>query len=282
MVDYTVAGTPRVRRAGLHPHPADLLTADAGRTSALTYSVIIAATNRPATLDACLEAVREAADPPDEVIVIDRPPGVGPAAARNAGAMQASGSVLIFVDSDVLVHPDVFTRIRATFAAHPELSAVFGSYDDIPSVHGVVSTFRNALHHYVHQGSPGTATTFWAGLGAVRREAFIAVDGFDDWRFQVPSVEDIELGLRLGIAGGHIRLDPTILGTHLKHWRVGTMMRTDLLSRGTPWTAIMLAHGARAARLNVRGTHLLAVATFSAGLAATGLGRPRLAAPLMA
>ena len=184
-----------------------------------TLSVVIPATNRPDTLERCLDAIRRATDPPEEVIVVDEPAGVGPASARNAGATKASGSILVFVDSDVLVHPDAFTRIRAAFTRDPDVCAVFGSYDDAPSAHGVVSTFRNTLHHYVHQGSPGAATTFWAGLGAVRRDAFAAVDGFDDWRFRVPSVEDIELGLRLAAAGGHIRLDPSIQGTHLKHSR---------------------------------------------------------------
>jgi GT2 family glycosyltransferase len=248
----------------------------------LTYSVIMPATDRPPTMERCLEAIRAAADPPDEVIVIDSPAGMGPAAARNAGATQATGSILVFVDSDVLVHPDAFTRIRAAFEAEPGLAAVFGSYDDVPSMHGAVSTFRNMLHHYVHQGSGGIATTFWAGLGAVRREAFVEVDGFDDWRFRSPSVEDIEFGLRLATAGGLIRLDPEIQGTHLKRWGVRSMLLTDLLYRGMPWTALMLDRGPKAARLNLRGSHGVAAAAFTLGLVATLLGRRRLAAPLAA
>jgi GT2 family glycosyltransferase len=254
----------------------------AERPEPLTYTVIIPATDQPPTLPRIVEAIRNAVDPPDEVIVVDAPRGMGPAAARNAGATRATGSVLVFVDSDVLVHDDVFTRIRAAFEAQPELAAVFGSYDDIPSIHGVVSTFRNMLHHYVHQSSGGVATTFWAGLGAVRRESFVAVDGFDDWRFRSPAVEDIELGLRLASAGGLIRLDPDIQGTHLKRWRLHTMLLTDLLYRGMPWTALMLDRGPRAARLNLRGSHGVAAIAFTLGLAAAARGRFRLATPLAA
>jgi GT2 family glycosyltransferase len=247
-----------------------------------TYSVIMPATDRPATMDRCVKAILAAADPPDEVIVVDSPSGMGPAAARNAGAARAKGSILVFVDSDVLVHADAFTRIRAAFEAEPDLVAIFGSYDDLPSLHGTVSTFRNMLHHYVHQGSGGVATTFWAGLGAVRRDAFVQVDGFDDWRFRSPSVEDIELGLRLASAGGLIKLDPEIQGTHLKKWGVRSMMLTDLLYRGMPWTALMLDRGPKAARLNLRGSHGVAAAAFALGLGAAVLGRRRLAAPLAA
>jgi GT2 family glycosyltransferase len=246
-----------------------------------TYTAIIPATDQPVTLDRCLRAIHAAADPPEEVIVIDGPPGMGPASARNAGAARASGSILVFVDSDVEVHPDAFTRIREIFDRKPELAAVFGSYDDLPSVHGMVSTFRNMLHHYVHQTSGGLATTFWAGLGAVRREAFVAVDGFDDWRFRSPSVEDIELGLRLSTAGGVIELDPEVQGTHLKHWRLQTMLLTDLLYRGMPWTALMLERGQRAARLNLRGSHGVAAGAFTLAVACFVRGRPRLGLPLM-
>jgi hypothetical protein len=206
---------------------------------------------------------------------------MGPASARNAGAARATGSILVFVDSDVEVHPDVFTRIRKIFDRKPELAAVFGSYDDLPSLHGMVSTFRNMLHHYVHQTSGGPATTFWAGLGAVRREAFVAVDGFDDWRFRSPSVEDIELGLRLSTAGGLIELNPDVQGTHLKHWRLQTMLLTDLMYRGTPWTALMLERGPRAARLNLRGSHGVAAAAFTLAVACFVRRRPRMGLPLM-
>jgi GT2 family glycosyltransferase len=245
-----------------------------------TYSVIIPATDAPVTLERCLAAIHAAADAPEEVIVVDGPPGMGPAAARNAGVARATGSILVFVDSDVAVHADVFKRIRARFEREPELAAVFGSYDDLPSLHGIVSSFRNMLHHYVHQSSGGLATTFWAGLGAVRREAFVDVDGFDDWRFRSPSVEDLELGLRLAAAGGLIRLDPEIQGTHLKHWRLQKMLLTDLLYRGIPWTALLLERGPRAARLNLRGSSGVAALAFVLGVATVAGRRPRFAYPL--
>src|SRR5262249_5000753 len=133
-------------------------------------SAIVPATNAPPTLGACVEAIRAAAEPPDELIVVED--GGGPADARNRGASLARGDVLVFVDADVVVHPDAFARIRADFDRDPDLGALFGSYDDRPAAPGVVSAFRNLLHHHVHQQGAGRATTFWAGLGAVRREAF--------------------------------------------------------------------------------------------------------------
>ena len=245
----------------------------------LRLSVIVPATDRPATLDRCVDAIRRAAAPPDEIIVVDSPPRSGPAAARNAGAARAAGSVLVFVDSDVLVHRDAFELIRAALATDPERVAVFGSYDDAPAANGVVSIFRNLLHHWIHHSSAGRATTFWAGLGAVRSDAFRAVGGFDARRFPLPSVEDIELGLRLARTGT-IELDPRIQGTHLKRWGLRSMVVTDLVHRGAPWVALMLARGRSSVRLNVSGRHLAGTAACLAALALAALGRPAAAALL--
>src|SRR5437870_12417814 len=108
-----------------------------------TVSAIVPATNAPPTLTRCLEAIRIADDPPDEVIVVEE--GHGPADARNRGVAQAGCEVLVFIDADVLSHRDAFTRIRAAFAADSSLAALFGSYDDRPEDQGVVSVFRNLL-----------------------------------------------------------------------------------------------------------------------------------------
>ena len=201
-------------------------------------SAIVPASNAPPTLDRCLAAIRTADDPPDEVIVADE--GDGPADARNRGAARATGDLLVFVDADVLPHADAFVRIRRAFDERPGLAALFGSYDDSPGDPGAVSQFRNLLHHHVHQTSAGPATTFWAGLGAVRRLVFEEVGGFDADRYRLPSVEDIELGGRMVDAGHRIELDPMIQGTHLKQWSLRTMVETDFLQRGVPWVELLL------------------------------------------
>jgi GT2 family glycosyltransferase len=244
-----------------------------------SLSAVVPATNAPPTLGACLDAIRAAAEPPEEIVVVDEGGG-GPATARNRGAMRATGDALVFVDADVLVHPDAFARIRAAFEADGELAALFGSYDDSPADPGAVSQFRNLMHHHVHQESAGPATTFWAGLGAVRKDAFEAVGGFDEDRYAVPSVEDIDLGMRLTAAGHRIVLDPSVQGTHLKAWSVRTMVETDLWHRGVPWMELLLRHGARSSALNLGARHR-ASAVLSV-VAAVSLLRGRLRTTLLA
>ena len=238
-------------------------------------SAIVPATDRPATLQECLRALAQAREAPDEVIAVTEPPGAGPAEARNRGAERAAGELLLFVDADVIVHGDAVGRLRAAFEADPDLAAVFGSYDDSPRDTGTVSGFRNLLHHHVHQSSPGPATTFWAGLGAIRRDAFEAVGGFDQLRYPDSSIEDIELGMRLAQSGRRCLLDPSIQGTHLKGWTLGSMVRTDFARRGVPWVRLLLRGGGDVSRgreaLNLGHRHrasALAVLTAAGAIAA--------------
>jgi glycosyltransferase involved in cell wall biosynthesis len=237
-------------------------------------SVVVPATDAPPTLARCLAAIGAADDPPEEVIVVDEADAPGPAAARNQGARRATGDVLVFVDADVEPHRDAFSRLRAAFAADPGLDALFGAYDDDPADPGLVSRFRNLLHHHVHAEGAGPAETFWAGLGAIRRSAF---PGFDAERFPAASVEDVELGLRLSAGGARIVLDSLVQGRHLKAWTLATMIHTDFARRGVPWTELVLErrHGSAALNLGVR--HRLSA------LAAVGLlaRRSRLASAVV-
>jgi hypothetical protein len=240
-------------------------------------SAIVPATDAPATLQRCLAAIAAADEPPEEVIVADSAEAPGPAAARNEGARRATGELLVFVDADVEPHRDSFTRLRAAFAADPGLAALFGAYDDDPADPGLVSRFRNLLHHYVHREGAGPAETFWAGLGAIRRESFLAAGGFDAERYPSPAVEDVELGLRLTASGARIALDPLVQGRHLKAWTLPAMVRTDFVRRGLPWAQLVLEGRGGGGALNLGVRHRLS-ALASLGIAGgVAARRPRLA-----
>lgn len=190
------------------------------------------------------------------VIVLDE--RGGPARARNRAVDAAEVEIVAFVDADVVVPPDFAARV-ASLLSNPDIAAVIGSYDDDPGDPGFFSQYRNLLHHHVHQQACETASTFWSGCGAVRRSAFHEAEGFDE-NFGEPSIEDIEFGSRLIAAGHSIRLVKALQVQHLKRWRLGDMLATDLFRRAIPWTRVMLDGGGLINDLNVKTSDRLSVA----------------------
>lgn len=175
----------------------------------------------------------------------------GPAVARNRAADVATGNVLVFVDTDVIINADALGRLAALLQTHPDAGAAFGAYDEEPADPGFVSQCKNLAHSFVHQQASGDARTFWAGLGAVRSEVFARVGGFDE-RFPRPSVEDIDLGYRIHASGARIILDPAIRGKHLKRWTFKSSIVTDVRDRGVPWTQLIHRYDGLHDDLNVR------------------------------
>jgi GT2 family glycosyltransferase len=240
-------------------------------------SAIVPVYNRAAELAQCLAALRGQRGVAMEVVVVDDgstddsadvaaslsdrvirlPRRSGAAVARNEGVRNACADVLLFIDSDVLVAPGTARHALDALAKNPDYDAVFGSYDAVPRADGIVSVFRNLLHHYTHQTADREAVTFWAGCGAMRKSAFERIGGFDAaWE----GIEDIELGYRLRDHGHRILLDRDMQVTHTKRWTFGSMVRTDFRARAIPWSRLILARGSAPDALNVRTSQRVSVA----------------------
>jgi len=224
-------------------------------------SIIVPVYNGGHTFTTCLSALKEFILQDWELIVVDdgstdqsaivaeqlraivlKTHGrLGPGAARNLGAQVAKGEYLCFVDADCEVHADTLTTLAQTLNRHPEVDAVFGSYDDTPKASNFVAQYKNLFHHYIHQVSKREASTFWAGFGAVKRSTFLNLNGFNVQRYGRPSIEDIELGYRIKQAGGRIHLAKQVQVKHHKAWSLRGLIKTDILYRGIPWTRLLLS-----------------------------------------
>ena len=252
-------------------------------------SVVIPVHNGGSHFELCLRRLRDSHAADFELIVVDdgstdgsaalaeargavvvrNETPLGPASARNTGAHLATAPVVFFLDADVAVHPETVERVVARFESDPGLAALFGSYDDHPTAPGLVSQFRNLLHHYVHQqgefvADARPARTFWTGCGAIRRSVFLDLGGFDPRLYRRPAIEDIEFGYRLARAGFRTILARDVQATHLKRWTLGNVIKTDVFQRGVPWMLLMKRSGIVETDLNVRADQKLCVA--SAGL----------------
>lgn len=221
-------------------------------------SIIVPVYNGGAAFRYCLEAIERSQFQNWELIVVNdgstdeseataetfgatilKTDRLGPGAARNVGSQVAKGSYLCFVDADCELHPDALTILVETLK-EPEVDAVFGSYDDAPTATNFVAQYKNLFHHYIHQQGREEASTFWAGCGAVKSSTFKAVGGFNDQLYRHPSIEDIDLGYRIKQAGGKICLAKAAQVKHHKAWTLKSLIKTDVLDRGIPWTRLLL------------------------------------------
>jgi glycosyltransferase involved in cell wall biosynthesis len=224
-------------------------------------SVIVPVLNGCLVLSECLEAINDSEYPDFEVLVVDdysndstaeiaesqgvrciqNPHTMGPAGARNVGVQHATGDVLVFVDADVVLPPEALSLIADDFQRNPLVVAVFGSYDDAPACTTFISQYKNLLHHYIHQSSRESASTFWAGCGAIRKPVFEKFGGFDARSYPVPSIEDVALGIQFARSGLSILLDKRLTVKHLKKWSWLNLLRTDIFHRAVPWTRLILS-----------------------------------------
>lgn len=254
-------------------------------------SVIVPVRNDPALLDQCLRALAASEHPDFEIIVVDdastdstlevaqrhdvrvitAPDHAGPAAARNRGAWAARHGYLFFVDADVRVEPGTLARVAEKFRSSPEVDAFFGSYDTRPGAPGVVSQYRNLLHHFVHQAGKQRAFSFWSGCGAIKRSVFLELGGFDTG-YSSASIEDIELGARLRRAGHRVELVKSLQVKHMKRWTLWNMVRTDVRNRGIPWTLLLLRQRKIPNDLNLRYSQRWSAAAAAALLLTLALG----------
>ena len=240
-------------------------------TRAPVLSVVVPVRNDPDRLRACLTSLAASTHRHHEVIVVDdastdgsanvasmlgatvirQEERTGPAAARNRGVAAARGRYVLFVDADVCVHADTLERVVAAFEEDPRTDALFGMYDLAPRDPGFLSQYKNLFHHFVHQRASREASTFWAGCGAIRRSVFLEAGGFDA-AYDRPSIEDIELGVRLVRSGRRIVLRGDVQATHLKRWTLLGLLRADVWDRGVPWTELILRQGRLPDDLNLR------------------------------
>ncbi|WOD39255.1 glycosyltransferase [Nodosilinea sp. E11] len=233
------------------PFKICLQSLDRYRPSHCSTEVIVVA-------DGCTDGSDTLAKTFGATVLSTTAPG-GPARARNIGARQATGDILFFVDADVAIQADTLDQVATLFAQAPDLAAAIGSYDDAPGETNFLSQYKNLFHHYTHQTAQEEASTFWGACGAIRRDVFWTVGGFDE-NYKKPSIEDIELGYRLKQQGYHIRLCKTLQVKHLKRWQPLSLLRAEFFYRALPWTQLLLSRQQMTNDLNLKIVTRLSIA----------------------
>ena len=205
-----------------------------------TLSVIIPTYNRRESLRRCLDSLTAQVEPPPfEVIVVDdgsedgtaetlaryqacysmgvlTTERAGPATARNLGAAEAGGGYLLFIDDDVVTHPDLLATHMSTHRAEPE-AVVVGPMIS-PAGERLSSWVRweqEVLDKQYAAMLKGEWTPsprqFYTANASLARRHFEASGGFDS---TYRRAEDVELGYRLRDMGLRFVFQPDAVVTH--------------------------------------------------------------------
>jgi GT2 family glycosyltransferase len=210
--------------------------------SRVTAAVVVPNWNGARWLRACLDTVRAQQRAADELIVVDNgstdgsADDLGPdvrvirlgenrgfAAAANAGLRATDAVWVALVNSDVELAPDWLATMLAA-----------GEPDDVASVAGKLVTLadpsvlddtgdflrRDGVCEQRGRGrvddgrwdEPGEVFSACAGAALLRRGTALAVGGFDERFFSY--LEDVDLGLRLRLAGFRCAYAPGAVARH--------------------------------------------------------------------
>jgi O-antigen biosynthesis protein len=211
-------------------------------------SVVMVAYGGLAWTERALRALLDHTEPVYELIVVDNPAGdgtaellarevegatlllnpanVGFSAACNQGAAHARGRHLAFLNNDLFVHPGWLPPLLAALDSHPSVAAAgpcFLNLDGSLQEAGALLSRSGAPYEYGSGDDPGRpeyrfprAVDYLAGACLlVRRSAFCEVGGFDA-AFGLGYYEDVDLCLRLAMAGGRTLYEPRSVVTHVR------------------------------------------------------------------
>lgn len=172
--------------AASDPLPAEIIVVDDGST------------------DDTADTVRRRTNGDPDCRLLSLPNGRGAAAARNAGLAEASGSLVLFTDSDVVLEPDTLSRLLDTLG--PERprgpAAAVGVYRERNLAGGWFSHFTTCYSAFTYLAAgDGQPTNFGSQCVLVRAAALRAAGGFDE-SLGGATVEDLGMGYRLRAAGG--------------------------------------------------------------------------------
>ena len=224
----------------------------------MKLSIIIPVRDRSDSLKRCLESLKESKFRKFEVIVVDdcsqkdcsemvRKYGYkavrldkrsGSWYARNKGAELAEGDILLFLDGDMVLQSDTLNKIHNFFSSnhYAALSGICGG----GKIQGNLATqYKNLWMHYSYLRSPENFDWFISGVGAVKREIFFDLKGFDTTFETKTGGGDLEFGTRLKEAGQEIFLDKELQADHLKQHTLFSLIHNDY-NRSKGWFKLIL------------------------------------------
>lgn len=199
----------------------------------MSVSIIIPTFNGASRIANCLEALLPQTAAIDaEILVVDdgstdgtagvvsryssvrlvSQANAGPAAARNRGALEAKGSIILFTDDDCVPTSDWLAAMTQPFE-DPAMVGVKGAYRTRQKA--LVARFVQADYEdrYRLMATLPEIDFIDTYAAAFRRDRFLEMNGYDT-SFPVACAEDIELSYRMSERGWKMKFVPTAIVYH--------------------------------------------------------------------
>jgi len=219
----------------------------------LKLSVIIPVFNSEKTITACLGAISLSSNKPLEVLVVndgstdqsrelaakfkckivDLDKNQGRANARNVGASQATGDVLIFIDADIVIPPDALIKVMEIFRSKENVMVVNGILAAEVGGLNFCSDYKNLYMNYNFKSMPDHVDFIFSSFVAIKKEFFLP---FKDYK----ATDDTELGMRMAQTHNKkIFLAKDIEVSHLKLYTFFGLLQNDF-KVARDWAALLL------------------------------------------
>lgn len=198
----------------------------------LKASVVVPAFNAEKTIGKCLEALERQGFRGYEVIVVDdgsrdntgevakqfpkarvvREENAGPAVARNNGAKNAKGEIVVFTDSDCIAEPNWLEEMLKPFA-DKRVAGVQGRYKS--GRRGLIARIiqLEIEKSYAKMGKQDSIDFIATYSAAYRKIVFEKLGGFDT-SFPMASGEDTDFSFRVHESGQKMVFNPNAIVHH--------------------------------------------------------------------
>ena len=212
----------------------------------MNISIIIPVYNSSLTLKECLDAIFDTNFKNFEVIivsdnssdnsveiakqyqckVIELPQNKGPAFARNSGAQEAKGDILLFIDSDVIINKEALNSLADKFS-DSDVNVIQGIYSHEPKYKNITTQYQQSFYcYYSWHADLKYTSSLITNCFAIRRKIFIDFKGFNT-NIKGATCEDEEFGYVLIDKGYKILILRKLNGEHRVNYNFRKLIKRN-------------------------------------------------------
>ncbi len=211
-------------------------------------TVVVPVYNSASTLYECLSAIFKSNYPPYEVVVVDDcstdeslqiagnfpcriiklKANSGAAIARNRGVESATGDIISFLDSDVIIPENALSIISETFEQKSDISGVIGLLSNKIRYRNLCSRYKNSYMHYTYMKLPENVAVFYTSTASIKKDVFENCGGFDE-NYKSASIEDLEFGQRIANNGYMLYLNKDLQVEHIRYYSFKGLLKTGII-----------------------------------------------------